>query len=66
MEKRPLNKKRQPIEQSSFHICQSCHVIVENVYQKGYCKKCLVKHFKGLQRVINASHAIRSSDPQKS
>ena len=64
MEKRPTTKKRQAIEQSSFHICQSCHMMVESVYQKGYCKKCLVKHFKGLQRVINESHAIHSSDSQ--
>ncbi|MDH4262362.1 MAG: hypothetical protein OEV78_04880 [Spirochaetia bacterium] len=47
--------------QQFFHMCQKCHQIVEKVYQKGYCKKCLVEYFREYQSILNESHAMKSS-----
>gem|GEM_PF-2405797 len=51
--------------QQSFHICQHCHQIVEKVYQKGYCKSCLVDYFRKYQGVLNESHALKSDNVKK-
>ena len=45
-------------QQRYFHMCQKCHKIVEKIYQKGYCKSCLVEHFKEFQPLLNDAHAV--------
>lgn len=47
--------------QRIFHMCQKCHTIVDKVYQKGYCKNCLVQHFKEYHSILNNSHALKQS-----
>ncbi len=44
-------------KQIKFYICQSCDQIVENVYQKGCCKNCLITSFQSLKNIINEAHA---------
>lgn len=42
-------------------MCQKCNKIVEKVYQKGYCKSCLVEYFNGYKPLLNESHAMNSA-----
>ncbi|MDH4199584.1 MAG: hypothetical protein OEV66_04305 [Spirochaetia bacterium] len=46
-------------------MCQKCHKIVDKVYQKGYCKKCLVEYFKGFQSILNNNHPLKPVVPKK-
>ena len=43
-------------------ICANCSHPVDVVYQKGYCKKCVVTLFHSMKHLLNESHALYSSD----
>ena len=55
-----MNNKRD--KQIRFHVCQKCNQIVENIYQKGYCKNCLMIFFQPLKKVIDNAHASREKE----
>ncbi|MCB1146318.1 MAG: hypothetical protein KDK41_06790 [Leptospiraceae bacterium] len=44
-------------EQSGFYRCQCCGKIVDRIFQKGYCRDCLVTMFKPLRSILDENHA---------
>ena len=44
-------------KQRKFHRCQKCGILVDMVYQKGYCKDCLSAYFQALRPMLNNAHA---------
>ncbi len=39
-------------KQQKLYTCQSCHKMVEKIYQQDYCKPCLVDIFNSLNPIL--------------
>ncbi|MDH5718275.1 MAG: hypothetical protein OEZ22_11665 [Spirochaetia bacterium] len=42
-------------------MCQKCHNMVSQVFQKGYCKNCISDHLALYRNLMRISHASYNS-----